>query len=124
MDTTLPPDIEDPETYREGGYHLVLIGDRYKDGRYEIVHKLGHTDRATIWLAQDHKAAKFVEWVFAVGVPPKAWWQKWEKRSEYFWNDGTPKVASRHHCTMQCLISLKEKLRLMERGSFPIAWPC
>ena len=45
---------EDPNWYRPGGYHPIHLGDRLKDGRYEIVHKLGFGGFATVWLAKDH----------------------------------------------------------------------
>ncbi|UNI22946.1 hypothetical protein JDV02_008789 [Purpureocillium takamizusanense] len=40
----LPQDVgdtEDAEGYRLGGFHPVHLNDRYDDGRYRIVHKLG-----------------------------------------------------------------------------------
>ena len=32
---------ENLSRYRPGGYHSVCLGDTFKDGRYEIHHKLG-----------------------------------------------------------------------------------
>lgn len=46
-------DVEPLERYREGGYHPTHLGDRLKDGRYEIIHKLGWGAYATVWLAKD-----------------------------------------------------------------------
>lgn len=47
-DSSLPPlvyqwqeGVEDLEAHFPGGHHPTLIGERYHDGRYEIVHKLG-----------------------------------------------------------------------------------
>jgi hypothetical protein len=46
--------VEDLETYYVGGYHPTHLGDRYHDGRYEVVHKLGFGSYSTVWLARDH----------------------------------------------------------------------
>lgn len=53
-------DTEDLEHYVLGGYHPVLIGDRYHNGRYEVVHKLGFGSYSTVWLARDSKQNRFV----------------------------------------------------------------
>lgn len=49
-------DVESLEKYRIGGYHPIAIGDTLKDGRYEIVNKLGYGGYSTIWIAQDKYA--------------------------------------------------------------------
>ena len=49
----MPETYEDPEKYRPGGYHPVLIHDLLSDGRYEVLHKIGHGGFATVWLAWD-----------------------------------------------------------------------
>ncbi len=46
-------DAEPSERYREGGYHPIHLGDRFKDGRYKIIHKLVWGADATVWLAKD-----------------------------------------------------------------------
>ncbi|KAF2227230.1 kinase-like domain-containing protein [Elsinoe ampelina] len=46
------------ERYSPGGYHPVHIGDRFKDGRYHITHKLGWGSYSTVWLASDSKASR------------------------------------------------------------------
>ena len=46
-------DAEPLERYRKGGYHPTHLGDRFKDGRYKIMHKLGWGGYATVWLARD-----------------------------------------------------------------------
>lgn len=46
-------DVEDFEEYSPGGYHPVVIGDTFHDGRYHVVHKLGYGGYSTIWLARD-----------------------------------------------------------------------
>lgn len=38
--------------YRPGGFHPVHLGDLL-DGRFEVVHKLGHGGHATVWLCQE-----------------------------------------------------------------------
>ncbi|KAI7902163.1 kinase-like domain-containing protein [Cokeromyces recurvatus] len=59
-------DEEDVEDYRKGGYHPVSIGDRFDDGRYIVVRKLGWGHFSTVWLALDtltnnHVALKIVK---------------------------------------------------------------
>lgn len=52
----VPPhldDIEDVEAYRPGGFHPVSIGDCFAQGRYRVLHKLGHGGSSTVWLARD-----------------------------------------------------------------------
>ena len=41
--------------YRSGGYHPVALGDTLNDGRYKILHKLGHGGFSTVWVAKDNK---------------------------------------------------------------------
>lgn len=41
--------------YRPGGYHPVCLGDTFKNGRYEIQHKLGWGGFSTVWLAHDRE---------------------------------------------------------------------
>ena len=47
-------DNEGTSGYRKGGYHPVLIGDIYLNGRYTIEKKLGWGHFSTVWLASDH----------------------------------------------------------------------
>lgn len=44
---------ENPVRYEPGGYHPVHLGERYKEGRYKILHKLGKGSYSTVWLARD-----------------------------------------------------------------------
>jgi serine/threonine-protein kinase SRPK3 len=48
------------ERYEAGGYHPTHIGDRLRDGRYEVRHKLGHGSYSTVWLARDHLESRYV----------------------------------------------------------------
>ena len=34
-------DAEPLERYRKGGYHPTRLGDIFKDGRYQVIHKTG-----------------------------------------------------------------------------------
>ena len=53
MDTEMmiPSNLEALEMYRPGGYHPVTIGDELHNGRYRILHCLGHGSFSTVWLA-------------------------------------------------------------------------
>ncbi|OJJ72713.1 hypothetical protein ASPBRDRAFT_65046 [Aspergillus brasiliensis CBS 101740] len=46
--------------YRPGGYHPVCLGDTFKNGRYEIQHKLGWGGFSTVWLANDREREQWV----------------------------------------------------------------
>lgn len=56
----LQSDIEHLEDYRPSGYHPVHIGDKYHDGRYQIIHKLGTGAYSTVWLAKDSRDDRYV----------------------------------------------------------------
>ncbi|KAI0104252.1 kinase-like domain-containing protein [Nemania sp. FL0031] len=51
---------EEFSNYCAGGYHPVHLHDRLKDGRYEILNKLGFGSFSTVWLAKDHVAQRDV----------------------------------------------------------------
>ena len=53
-------DEEDLQDYRKGGYHPVKIGDKYKEGRYTVVRKLGWGHFSTVWLAFDENENRHV----------------------------------------------------------------
>ena len=44
---------EDVEKYRSGGFHPIHLGDAFKGGRYQVLHKLGYGGFSTVWLARD-----------------------------------------------------------------------
>ncbi|OBT44955.1 hypothetical protein VE00_04108 [Pseudogymnoascus sp. WSF 3629] len=52
--------VENLEGYCPGGYHPTHIGDEHCDGRYHVVHKLGHGTYSTVWLARDNLEARYV----------------------------------------------------------------
>jgi serine/threonine protein kinase len=45
--------------YQIGGYHPVHLGDVFKNGRYEIHHKLGWGGFSTVWLAKDRVSVSY-----------------------------------------------------------------
>ncbi|KAL8409664.1 hypothetical protein RB594_007928 [Gaeumannomyces avenae] len=47
--------VESLYGYRPGGYHPVIIRDSFRNGRYTVVHKLGHGTYSTVWLARDNQ---------------------------------------------------------------------
>ncbi|VUC34112.1 unnamed protein product [Clonostachys rosea] len=53
-------DEEDSEDYCKGGYHPVQIGEKYKDGKYTVVRKLGWGHFSTVWLSRDNTNGKHV----------------------------------------------------------------
>ncbi|KAH3685574.1 hypothetical protein WICPIJ_003451 [Wickerhamomyces pijperi] len=60
-----PKNEESKEDYKPGGYHPAYKGEKYKDGRYVLVRKLGWGHFSTVWLAKDlehhqHVAIKIV----------------------------------------------------------------
>lgn len=51
---------EDSEDYCKGGYHPVTIGEKFKDGKYTVVRKLGWGHFSTVWLSRDNTTGKHV----------------------------------------------------------------
>lgn len=41
--------------YKKNGYHPTHLGDVLKNGRYEVVHKLGWGGYSTVLAARDHR---------------------------------------------------------------------
>lgn len=52
--------VEDLGGYQSGGYHPTHIGDQFNQGRYQVVHKLGHGSYSTVWLAKDWHENRYV----------------------------------------------------------------
>eukprot|EP01025_Chloroclados_australasicus_P005297 TRINITY_DN11539_c1_g1_i1.p1 TRINITY_DN11539_c1_g1~~TRINITY_DN11539_c1_g1_i1.p1 ORF type:complete len:781 (-),score=104.12 TRINITY_DN11539_c1_g1_i1:169-2511(-) len=48
-------DNEGDSGYRKGGYHPVQVGDKFKDGRYIVLRKLGWGHFSTVWLVNDQQ---------------------------------------------------------------------
>ena len=46
-------EVEDLCDYKPGGYHPVQVGDRFKEGRYQVLRKLGWGHFSTVWLGRD-----------------------------------------------------------------------
>lgn len=53
-------EVEQLERYGPGGYHPVAIGDTLHQGRYRIIHKLGHGTYSTSWIARDKETNEYV----------------------------------------------------------------
>lgn len=53
-------DEEDYEDYCKGGYHPVTVGETFKDGRYEVIRKLGWGHFSTVWLSRDNETNQHV----------------------------------------------------------------
>lgn len=50
---------EDAEDYKKGGYHVVRIGETFKDGRYRVLQKLGWGHFSTVWLCLDSGTSRY-----------------------------------------------------------------
>lgn len=49
---------ESLKDYKPGGYHPAFKGEKYKNGRYILVRKLGWGHFSTVWLAKDSQSLK------------------------------------------------------------------
>ena len=58
--------VEDLERYDPGGYHPVLLGDKFCGGRYEVLYKLGYGGFSTVWLCKDTQIQEYVSVKVAV----------------------------------------------------------
>ncbi|TVY75882.1 Serine/threonine-protein kinase SRPK [Lachnellula suecica] len=59
-----PFDLEHIHDYELGGHHPVHLGDVYgRNGRYRVIHKLGHGGSANVWLCRDTEADKTNKYV-------------------------------------------------------------
>ncbi|ATY60945.1 kinase dsk1 [Cordyceps militaris] len=50
---TTQPVEEDLGSYYYGGLHPVCLGDKFKDGRYRVVHKLGFGGFSSVLAVRD-----------------------------------------------------------------------
>ncbi|GJJ15713.1 hypothetical protein Clacol_009991 [Clathrus columnatus] len=48
------------EMYRPGGFHPVNLGDKFRDGTYTVIRKLGSGSYSTVWLAVDSSIKRYV----------------------------------------------------------------
>ena len=73
MDTEImiPSTLEPAEMYRPGGYHPVRIGNRFHNGRYRILHRLGHGSFSTVWLAYNLHYGGNISSVPGMMPPPR-----------------------------------------------------
>ncbi|KAL8344184.1 hypothetical protein RB601_004622 [Gaeumannomyces tritici] len=54
-------DIEPLEEYEDGGFHPVHLGDTPgSEGRYRVIHKLGHGGFGTVWLCRHDRTETYV----------------------------------------------------------------
>lgn len=53
-------DAESEHLYRPGGLPPVDIGDKFDDGRFTVVYKLGYGWSSTVWLAHDEETEQYV----------------------------------------------------------------
>ncbi|WEW58159.1 hypothetical protein PRK78_003627 [Emydomyces testavorans] len=86
--------VEPLEEYRPGGYHPTHLGDRYSDGRYEIVHKLGYGGFSTVWLARDHHENRYVALKILVA---NAFEKSNEARNLHILNSGDSAHPGKHY---------------------------
>ncbi|SPO05738.1 uncharacterized protein DNG_08425 [Cephalotrichum gorgonifer] len=49
-------DVERLRGYRPGGYNPIHLDNELNEGRYRVIHKLGHGTYATVWLCLDQNA--------------------------------------------------------------------
>eukprot|EP00210_Caulerpa_lentillifera_P001433 g1375.t1 len=51
-------DHEETNGYRKGGYHPVRIGEKFNNGRYTVLQKLGWGHFSTVWLVHDSQTSQ------------------------------------------------------------------
>ncbi|TQV94331.1 hypothetical protein V2A60_002633 [Cordyceps javanica] len=60
-------DLEDFESYTVGGFHPIVIGDTFQNGRYKVAHKLGFGGYSTVWLIRDNILDRYFSLKVLVG---------------------------------------------------------
>lgn len=73
-----------------GGYHPVYIGERYRDGRYVVLQKLGWGHFSTVWLVQDTETDR--------QLAMKVCFPQLDLHSD-FWGSGSEKCISVFGCS-------------------------
>ncbi|KAI9142780.1 kinase-like domain-containing protein [Paraphysoderma sedebokerense] len=58
--TVYSDEEEDHKDYCKGGYHPVNIGDKFNNGKYTVVRKLGWGHFSTVWLCKDNVNLRYV----------------------------------------------------------------
>eukprot|EP00732_Lithocolla_globosa_P004639 Lithocolla_globosa_v1_NODE_4379_length_1426_cov_10.559140.p2 type:complete len:159 gc:universal NODE_4379_length_1426_cov_10.559140:1375-899(-) len=66
LDLHIKDYVEDEEEYKEGGYHPVEVGEKFNNGEFICIGKLGHGHFSTVWLMwsekkQDFRAVKIMK---------------------------------------------------------------
>eukprot|EP01015_Nassula_variabilis_P032746 TRINITY_DN7711_c0_g1_i8.p2 TRINITY_DN7711_c0_g1~~TRINITY_DN7711_c0_g1_i8.p2 ORF type:complete len:136 (-),score=26.40 TRINITY_DN7711_c0_g1_i8:61-468(-) len=52
-------DAESIDDYRHGGYHPVVLGEKFNNGKYQVIQKLGFGYFSTVWLCQNLKTKHY-----------------------------------------------------------------
>ncbi len=57
-----------------GGYHRVKVGEKFKDGRYTVLHKLGWGHFSTVWMVLDEVTGQQAAMKVGLAVLALAHW--------------------------------------------------
>lgn len=60
IDYNYHEDVESLEGYQPGGFYPVKLDDKFREGRYRVIHKLGFGSYSTVWLARDRQVNRYV----------------------------------------------------------------
>lgn len=63
---------EGEDGYKQGGYHPVSLGDKFNNGRYTVVEKLGWGHFSTVWMVHDRKLDRKTPEFVAVKIQKSA----------------------------------------------------
>lgn len=58
--TLFESDAEEYEDYGPEGYHPVILGETFKEGRYQVIQKLGWGYFSTVWMALDRHTGQHI----------------------------------------------------------------